>query len=58
MPMTMEAYKRATAILEEKKQLEEKLYQLRMSVNFQFDTEESIEISNKLFALGQEFAAL
>ena len=58
MLMTMEAYKRATAILEEKKQLEEKLYQLRMSVNFQFDTEESIEISNKLFALGQEFAAL
>ena len=56
--MIMEAYKRATAILEEKKQLEERLYQLRMSVNFQYDTEESIEISNKLFVLGQEFASL
>ena len=56
--MTMPEYKRATAILEEKKQLEERLHQLRMSIDFNFNSEEYIEICNKLFNLGQEFAAL
>lgn len=55
--MTMEQYNRATAILEEKKQLEEQLYQLRTSINFAF-SDEYIEICNKLFTIGQEFAAL
>ncbi len=55
--MTTEAYNKATKILEEKKQLEEKLYQLRHSVDFVV-SEEYIEVCNKLFELGQEFAAL
>lgn len=56
--MTMETYNRATKILEEKAQLEERLYQLRTSVTFSLPTEEYMEICNKLFAIGQEFASL
>ena len=59
--MTVEAYNKATKILEEKKLLEEKLEQLRidirMGINF-VSSAEYIEICNRLFALGQEFAAL
>ena len=55
--MTMTQYERATAILEEKKQLEDKLYQLRCSVDFVI-SDEYIEVCNRLFSLGQEFAAL
>lgn len=54
----METYNRATKILEEKAQLEERLYQLRTSIAFGLPTEEYIEICNKLFAIGQEFALL
>ena len=56
--MTMTEYERATAILKERKELEEKLYRLRMSMDFKYDTDESIKICNRLFELGQEFAAL
>lgn len=57
--MTIDAYYKATAILKDKEQLEEKLYQLRMSMNFSRDLmKEYEEVSNKLFVLGQEFAAL
>lgn len=55
--MTMTQYERATAILEEKKRLEEELYQLRCSIDFVI-SDEYIEVCNKLFNLGQEFAAL
>ena len=55
--MTIEQYERATNILEEKKSLEEKLYQLRMSINYAV-SDEYIEICNRLFAIGQEFATL
>ena len=55
--MTIEQYDRATKILEEKKLLEEKLHQLRASVDFLL-SDGYIEISNKLFQLGQEFASL
>ena len=55
--MTIEQYKKATNILEEKKSLEEKLYQLRMSVGF-IISDEYIEICNRLFTIGQEFATL
>lgn len=58
--MTIEAYNEATKILKEKQQLEDKLRQLRekiLFVDFSY-TEEYTEISNKLFNLGQEFAAL
>ncbi len=56
--MTIEEYNKATKILEEKKQLEEKLYQLRMSMDFKYNTDEYEEVCNKLFTLGQQFAAL
>lgn len=56
--MTIENYKRATAILKEKEQLEEQLARLRMSINFNLPSNEYTEICNKLFSLGQEFAAL
>lgn len=55
--MTIEQYNRATEILKEKKQLEETLYNLRSSIDF-IISEEYLEVSNKLFILGQEFAAL
>jgi hypothetical protein len=55
--MTMEQYNRATAILEEKKQLEETLYEISRSIDF-IISEEYIEVSNKLFILGQEFSTL
>lgn len=55
--MTIEQYNRATEILEEKKLLEKKIYQLRTSVDF-LNSDEYVEISNKLFKLGQEFASL
>lgn len=57
--MTIDTYCRATEILANKKQLEEKLYQLRMSTEFSQDLMKEYEsVSNKLFVLGQEFAAL
>lgn len=56
--MTIEAYNKATQILEEKKQLEEKLWQLRSSIDFTLHYDEYIEVSNRLFTIGQEFASL
>ena len=57
--MTVEAYNRATKILEEKQQLENQLRRLRENILVDFSyAEEYVEISNKLFKLGQEFAAL
>lgn len=57
--MTIETYNRATKILEEKQQLEDELRRLRDKVMIDFSyIEKSAEISNKLFNLGQEFAAL
>ncbi len=58
MFITIENYKRATAILKEKDQLEERLVQLRMSIDFNLHSDEYTEICNKLFSLGQEFSAL
>ena len=55
--MTMAQYERATAILKEKEQFEDKLYQLRQSIDFMY-TNEYTEVCNKLFELGQEFSAL
>lgn len=55
--MTIEQYNRATEILNEKKLLEETLFKLRNSIDF-IISEEYVEVSNKLFSLGQEFAAL
>ena len=56
--MTMLDYEKATKILKEKEQLEEKLYRLRMSMDFNFNSKEYTEIINRLFVLGQEFASL
>jgi hypothetical protein len=56
--MTIENYQRATAILKEKDRLEERLAQLRMSIDFTLHSNEYAEICNKLFSLGQEFSAL
>ena len=55
--MTIDAYNKATKILEEKKELEDKLFQLRMSIDFMV-SDEYIEICNILFIIEQEFAAL
>ena len=55
--MTIEAYNKATKILEEKKQLEDKLFQMRMSVDF-IISDDYIEICNRLFTIGQEFSSL
>lgn len=56
--MTIEKYQRATAILKEKDQLEERLSQMRMSIDFNLHSNEYTEICNKLFSLGQEFSSL
>lgn len=58
--MTLKAYERATAILKEKEELEKELSVIRvnMGLNFTDDRERYIEVSNKLFQLGQEFAGL
>jgi hypothetical protein len=57
--MTIETYNMATKILKEKQQLEDELGRLRDKVMIDFSyIEEYAEISNKLFNLGQEFAAL
>ena len=58
--MTLKAYERATAILKEKEDLEKELCTLRvnMDLNFTVNRDRYIEVSNKLFKLGQEFAAL
>jgi hypothetical protein len=58
--MTIETYDKATQILQEKKQLEDELRRLREKslINFSYYIDEHIKISNKLFNLGQEFAAL
>lgn len=56
--MTIEEYNKATEILDEKKQLEDRLQQFRMSVNFAYNIEEYEKVCNRLFVLGQEFAAL
>lgn len=55
--MTIESYNRATEIIKEKEQLEKELSQLRMSIDFK-DLDEYVDISNRIFTLGQEFAAL
>lgn len=65
--MTIEAYNKATKILEEKKQLEEELNRVRekaardfvYSLSYSDDrNKEFIEITEKLFNLGAAFAAL
>lgn len=58
--MTMAAYERATAILKEKEALEKELCILRanMDLNFTCDRDQYVEVSNKLFQLGQEFSLL
>lgn len=58
--MTMAAYQRATAILKEKEELERELCVLRanMDLNFTCDRDKYVEVSNKLFQLGQEFSSL
>ena len=58
--MTMAAYERATAILKEKEELEKELGTLRvnMDLNFLYDRDRYVEVSNKLFQLGQEFSLL
>ena len=59
--MTMKAYERATAILKEKQELENELHTIRMNMDLNFnpfDKEKYVEVSNKLFHLGQEFASL
>ena len=55
--MTMAQYERASAIMKEKEQLEDRLYQLRQSMDFMYSNEYT-EVCNKLFKLGQEFSAL
>lgn len=55
--MTIEAYNKATKILDEKKQLEDRLVQMSTSVDFRYSNEYE-EICNRLFTIGQEFAAL
>ena len=55
--MTIEQYEKATKILEEKKGLEEQLYPARMSINFTM-SDKCTEICDRLFTIGQEFAAL
>lgn len=52
--MTLDAYRKATKILEEVDLLEEK----RDSLDPEMDSEKYIEVCNKLFELGQEFARL
>jgi hypothetical protein len=58
--MTLKAYERATAILKEKAELEKELCTLRvnMDLNFLYDSDRYVEVSNKLFQLGQEFSSL
>lgn len=57
--MTIETYNKATKILEEKQRLEDGLKRLREKILLDFSYIEAYtEISNKLFNLGQEFAAL
>lgn len=58
--MTMATYERATAILKEKEVLEQELCTLRvnMDLNFTYNRDRHVEVSNKLFQLGQEFSSL
>lgn len=58
--MTMAAYERATAILKEKAELEKELCTIRanMDLNFLYDRDRYVEVSDKLFQLGQEFSSL
>lgn len=57
--MTIEQYNKATKILEEKKQLEERLQHIKGTYSFDFaDAEEYLQICEKLFILGGEFTAL
>ena len=58
--MTIETYNKATKILEEKKRLEEQMLQLqrRVQIDFVQNVKEYEAILNRLFVLGQEFAAL
>lgn len=58
--MTLEAYERATAILKEKEYLEKELctVQLTMDLSFTDNKDRYVELSNKLFQLGQEFSKL
>ena len=57
--MTFEQYNRATKILEEKEFLEKKLQNIRDVYRVDFvNLNEYDEICKRLFALGQEFAAL
>lgn len=52
--MTLDAYRKATKILEEVDWLEEK----RNFLDPEIDFEEYISVCNRLFELGQEFARL
>lgn len=52
--MTIEAYKRATEILKEQERLEEIL----QKIDPEYEFEKYRDIHNRLFELGQEFAAL
>ena len=52
--MTLEAYRNATKILEEKERLEE----IKKSLDSEIDIEKYREICNRLFELGTEFADL
>ena len=54
--MTLETYKKATKILEEKEFLESERYILELIS--EFGSERYTEICNRLFELGQEFAKL
>lgn len=57
--MTLKAYERATAILKEKEELEKELCVVRASMDLSFTSQDRyVEVSNKLFQLGQEFSLL
>lgn len=52
--MTIETYRKATAILETKEWLEE----VKKSLDPEMEFEKYTDICNRLFELGQEFASL
>lgn len=56
--MTIETYNKATKILEERKSLEDKLYLIKQSTVDFYSSPKVVEICDRLFVLGQEFAGL